>query len=510
MPSGPDTQAGGGDREAFEILDLLGVGAFATTYKARILAPELWNEYGYEIVALKVPHAHLRRAIHKEIRLNTVLLDRLRKLESKHLVRYLGFEVFRGGISMVMEYVPTGSLRGLLGAIGSAAPMRPRQVFHVAEGVLRGLVSIHAAGAVHRDLKPDNVLLDGTNPKIADLGVSQILSTGELRHTVAGTILYMAPEILRGDGGSFPADIWSLGVMMYEMATGVFPFGGPDVAVGVAIDQIREAKPVPVTQRVPDTPRALGDLIAVALDKDPARRLTAEQFLEILLGVRERATSPEASVVAPALVTTAITLISQQKPIEALALTQQARSLDPQLCTAWNAEGVILSDLGRHEESIQCLRTATEIRPQWANAWNNWGRTLRAAGRSREALACYERAAELEPHDAIPWANKGNCLRTLGRLPEAIAAYDRALALSPNLADIWCGRGQALQDLGRAAEALSSLQRAVDLRPQDREVLTAYRGVVEGMARRADAAGEKAEARELRTRLDSVGEDPPP
>jgi serine/threonine protein kinase len=186
--------------EPFELLNQLGRGGFATTWRARVIDPDLKPEFG-EIVAVKVPHGKREAKVLKsELELNAGLHMRLRKFRSPNLVRYLGFELFQGGIVMVMEFVPEGSLRTLL----STSPYRlaPEDARTITQGILRGLALIHREEIVHRDIKPENILMNEGIPKIADFGIARILETGKLANTQAGTIPYMSPEILSDDGGS--------------------------------------------------------------------------------------------------------------------------------------------------------------------------------------------------------------------------------------------------------------------------------------------------------------------
>src|SRR6185503_5308369 len=130
--------------EPFELLEQLGRGGFACTYLARVTDPELRAEFDQEIVALKVPLGRKEeRVLRKEMELNAGLHMRLKHLRSPNIVRYLGFEVFRGRMVMVMEYVPEGSLRGRLGRIGKQQRIPPDEARAIAIGTLRGLALVH-------------------------------------------------------------------------------------------------------------------------------------------------------------------------------------------------------------------------------------------------------------------------------------------------------------------------------------------------------------------------------
>src|SRR5262245_19956737 len=139
--------------EPFELLEQLGRGGFACTYLAKVTDPELRAEFEQDIVALKVPLGRREeRVLRREMELNAGLHMRLKHLRSPNLVRYLGFEIFRGRMVMVMEYVPEGSLRGRLGGLGRQQRLPVDESRAIAIGTLRGLALVHAEQVFHRDI----------------------------------------------------------------------------------------------------------------------------------------------------------------------------------------------------------------------------------------------------------------------------------------------------------------------------------------------------------------------
>ncbi|MBI3768831.1 MAG: protein kinase [Deltaproteobacteria bacterium] len=277
------------DRDPFQLLEKLGEGGFAVTWRARVLDGDLAEDLGAEEVALKVPLDKKKELVlRRELEMNAALHLRLRGLEAVNVVRYLGFAVQDGTIVMAMEYVRQGSLRRLIGGPDRRQPLAIEDAVRIAEGILAGLAVIHAEHVFHRDIKPENILMQGQTPKIADLGISRLLNTNDIAVTEAGTMLYMSPEILGPEGASFPSDLWSLGVTLYEMVTGRWPFGDHNTPFGVLSDLIRGRDFAPPSQLRREVPAELDTIIGQALEKSPSRRPTAAEMAEALRRLRRR------------------------------------------------------------------------------------------------------------------------------------------------------------------------------------------------------------------------------
>jgi serine/threonine protein kinase len=173
-----------------------------------------------------------------------------------------------------MEYVEGGTLKQLLGK-----PRPPRLAAWLLGRLARAMHYAHQAGVVHRDLSPDNVLLqaDGT-PLIADLGLAKLLDnpTGGTRdQQIMGKVKYMSPEQARSQSAQAgpAADVHALGVILYELLTGRPPFvGSSDLET---LLQVRDTEPVPPSKVRPGLPLLFDDLCRRCLDKDPTRRPTA-------------------------------------------------------------------------------------------------------------------------------------------------------------------------------------------------------------------------------------------
>ena len=171
---------------------------------------------------------------------------------------------------IVMELVPGRSLADVLRDDG---PLEPARAANIAAQVADALSAAHAAGIVHRDIKPGNIMVtaDG-QAKVLDFGIARALDSHSLTQTatVLGTSSYMSPEQALGQPVDARSDIYSLGCVLYEMLTGEPPFVA-DVSAAVLHQHVR-VEPKPARERNPDIPQALNDLVMQMLAKDPKDR----------------------------------------------------------------------------------------------------------------------------------------------------------------------------------------------------------------------------------------------
>lgn len=172
---------------------------------------------------------------------------------------------------IVMEHCAGGTLTQVLATDGTFAPDRAA---HVGAAICSALDFAHRAGVVHRDVKPDNVLFsdDGTL-KVADFGIAKAAyASGDITTTgsILGTVTYISPEQAEGREPDARSDLYSVGVLAYELLTGRPPFQG-ETDVATAMMHLRET-PVPVRALKPQVPRQLDSIVMKALAKDPAQR----------------------------------------------------------------------------------------------------------------------------------------------------------------------------------------------------------------------------------------------
>lgn len=187
---------------------------------------------------------------------------------------------YDGTYYIAMEYLPGRSLKQLIRA---EAPLDPVRAIDITLQILRAARFAHRRGVIHRDLKPHNVIVDDQdNAKVTDFGIaragaSDMTETG----SIMGTAQYLSPEQAQGHAVSAGSDLYSIGVVLYEMLTGRVPFDA-ESAVTIALKHVSEAPP-PMTVINPSVPPELEQVVMWALNKNPVDRpANADQFITAL------------------------------------------------------------------------------------------------------------------------------------------------------------------------------------------------------------------------------------
>ena len=221
---------------------------------------------------------------------------------------------------LVMELIEGGTLRELLRERG---PMPPHAVAAVLAPVLGGLAVAHAAGLVHRDIKPENVLIsDRGEVKIADFGLVRAVAEAKITSTsvILGTAAYLSPEQVSTGDADPRSDVYSVGILAYELLTGTTPFTG-DTALTVAYRRIDHDVPAPGTV-ITGVPRQFDELVQHATVRDPAGRYTdAQDMADDLHAIVDELGLPAFRVPAPttsaqhAAALTAVTATRKPPPV---------------------------------------------------------------------------------------------------------------------------------------------------------------------------------------------------
>ncbi len=239
----------------YKVVAPLGSGGFGAVYRAR----DTWID---KDVAIKVPHKQ---------NLNfTELLQEprlLAALDHPNIVSITTAEKQDNIFFIVMEYVPGDTLETIIGGTGGLAPERSADY---AAQIARALEHAHAQGVIHRDLRPPNILVSKSGVlKVADFGTSRFLELAAHSTTVIGSPPYMAPEQFVGKA-VFASDLYSFGVTLYQMLTGMLPYDPPPPN---QLDKLMSGELVRAPRLDnPAVPKALNDIVMKALAPDVSRR----------------------------------------------------------------------------------------------------------------------------------------------------------------------------------------------------------------------------------------------
>jgi serine/threonine-protein kinase len=241
-------------------------------------------------VALKVMHAELARD-EEFVRRFIGEAKSVARLSHQNVVAVFDQGSDGPFLYLAMEYVPGRTLKDMLRERGR---FTPAAALDIMAGVLDGLAAAHASGIVHRDVKPENVLLTADSRlKVADFGLARAQAAAG--HTRAGlligTVAYLPPEQVTGGSTGPRSDVYSAGVVLFELLTGRQPFTG-DTPIAVAYQHVNADVPAP-SALVPGTPAAVDQLVLAATSRDPALRpADAGEFAREVRRVREGLSEP--------------------------------------------------------------------------------------------------------------------------------------------------------------------------------------------------------------------------
>ncbi len=315
----------------YQLLEQLGTGGMSNVFRARDLMLE-------RNIAIKV--------LHEQYSKDQAFQERFRQearaaanLSHPNIVTVHDFGYDMGQLFIVMEYIPGKDLKTLL---------RQRGRYSVEEAIplivqaCAGIGYAHRAGLVHCDIKPHNMIVTpDSRLKVTDFGIARALSTimpDERADVVWGSPQYFSPEQAVGEAPSPSSDVYSLGIVLYEVLTGALPFTAP------TSDELArmhlEEQPIPISEYIPDVPPALEEIVTKVLSKEPAARYrTADQLGRVLLRFgtqREKPTAPALSLTPEA-----ETTYQQPEPVPAHSAVRS----EPRSQPVYSAPQVPLADI---------------------------------------------------------------------------------------------------------------------------------------------------------------------
>lgn len=256
---------------AYELDELIGHGA----------SGEVWRGHDRDgrVLAFKLLHESLGRdaaVVRQFVQERQILTS----IQHPNLTTVHDLVVEGDTLAIVMEYVDGGDLRRLL---DTSEMLRPAEICRIGAAVAGGLQAIHAAGVVHRDVKPENILMHEVAgqlwPKLSDFGIAKLTEQSQTGRStmLVGTPQYVAPEIFDGQPATPAADLYALGIMLYEMCCGVPPYTGPSALA--ILRQHAENAP----GRPDGLPDELWSVITSLVDRNPESRLDEAGRCETIL-----------------------------------------------------------------------------------------------------------------------------------------------------------------------------------------------------------------------------------
>jgi tetratricopeptide (TPR) repeat protein/predicted Ser/Thr protein kinase len=397
----------------YEIGHVLGSGGMGRVYAAR--DTELGREVALKVASLDSPDAQAR--LRREA-------QHASRLSHPHICHIYDVGRDDGQLFIVMERVHGRSLAEVI----REAPLSIADATRYGSEIADALAHAHERGVTHRDLKSTNVMITARGAKVLDFGLARILDSHQIDALsysqrslttdgmIAGTLAYMAPELLRGARGDQRADIWALGVLLYEMVGGRRPFTGETgfELSGAILHQ--PAEPLP-----PTVPAPMATIIQRCLAKDPGDRY--QQAADVHVALEEaRAASGIGRMPVPA--------VPKRLKVSAVLIL-----------------------LGLAIAAVVLPRIGSTIETLFSN---EEGYSLLRAGQFEQALAQFQGVADREPTEANPWDSLGEGYLASSMPDKAFDAYSRALAIEPKFESSILGRGLALAALGRYDEALAA------------------------------------------------------
>ena len=256
---------------SYRIIEQVGKGGMATVYKA--YQPSMDRNVAIKVLPRQLAEsAEFAARFQQEARI-------IARLEHPHILPVFDFGESDGVTYVVMRYLEAGTLKTKM----EAGPLSLNEIDRLFTQLAEALNYAHGHGIVHRDLKPANALIDGSgNLFLTDFGIAKLLESASPRLTqtdaILGTPAYISPEQAKAESINQRSDIYSLGIILYEMVTGSVPFVA-DTPLAVILKHISDPLPPP-SVRKKDIPEPIEQVILKALAKDPSDRYaTASEFL---------------------------------------------------------------------------------------------------------------------------------------------------------------------------------------------------------------------------------------
>ncbi len=253
----------------YELIERIGDGGMASVYMAH-------DRFLDRYVAIKVLHPQFANDSRFIARFKKEAQGAA-KLSHANIVNIYDVVEWSGQYFIVMEYVEGETLKDKIKREGS---LSVKETLSIAEQIASALEHAHQHNLIHCDIKPHNILIKSNGQvKVADFGIARAASSSTMTYSgnIVGSVHYISPEQARGNALSTKSDIYSLGVVIYEMLTGQVPFHG-DNAVGIALQHVQKM-PIPIHELRQDVPPIVEAIVLKAMNKDETQRMDSRQML---------------------------------------------------------------------------------------------------------------------------------------------------------------------------------------------------------------------------------------
>lgn len=472
----------------FNVLEAIAVGGMGVVYSAH-------DTQLNRRVALKFPLPQFQADASVKLRFMTEAQSAGALDHPNVCSVYESGETSDGYLFLAMPYYDGETVKSLIARSG-ALPIP--QALAIARQIADGLACAHAAGIIHRDLKPGNVmLLPNGSVKILDFGLAKVRDLTQTASLARmGTATYMAPEHIRGEKLDGRADLWALGVMLYEMVAGHRPFSG-DHDLSIAHATLEHA-PVPPSVLRREVPRALERVILSLLQKDPRDRYASASDVSTDLAAIERGEIPRNRHNVALRSARVLIRFPRRRAISAALLLT---------ATALTALGVVqLTKPAKDQRNAKLPTSNLEAYELYLRARDVQVRSYGSAGGLAAAESLFKRALTLDPRFALAHARLASLY---GQVSAASPDYnpaqseairrelDAALRLQPDLPDAHLAAGYYLQSKQEHEPALVEFELARRALPQDAQVMSAMARSYRALGRWDDAVSNLERAATL-------------
>jgi tetratricopeptide (TPR) repeat protein len=477
----------------YEIRQELGGGYFGTTYRA-------FDTITQTDVALKVisnlKHFNFE-SFAREARM-------LFELHHPNIIKYFesNFFTLRGRkiYYIAMEYAQRGTLRDVMNNFDV------EKSAEVTMQILRGMEVIHSKGILHSDLKPDNILIDaGSTIKISDFGVAKMGVGTHYFGSPAGSPLYMAPEQFLKGKTSVRTDIWSIGVIFYELLYKKRPYEN--------IQEIIDKEFHPHYSNGTELEKHINEFMRVCLQREEEKRFQNiaemieffENHILVSIGSKKKAAPPVVSekLTAEGYFQKGLEFSSIGDADRAVAYYTEAIKEDGGFAMAYYNRAMAKSEKGLFKESLEDFTQCIHLKPGFGDAYVGRGNAYLSVGNPDKAIDDYDEALIHNPADPDVYYNRGVAYDQLEEYDMALADYSEAIALKPEFAqafnnraichdrnndretsiadftealickagfsDAFLGRGNAYFRMGDTERAIADFTQALMLKPDDAE-----------------------------------------